>query len=237
MFVLYSTATSLHQSLPLPNDSELSWSPQGKHQCFLYIDVSYVHDSTILVDTCTTTVHSILVYEIWTFAYIYIHEYVWSMINTYLKDFYSRYVPLKCETHLPPKVKVLQRNAVVRDVASWISWWNHLFVFMRFRLKNEAFLSIVVEHRTLPETKSSHLKIGHPKRKLIFQASIFRCYISFREGNNQFPSVLKLNLWFTCNSRLECCFTFLHLSYIYQTKHHWTCLDMLQVNHSLLMGR
>ena len=120
------------------------------------------------------------------------------MINTYLKDFYSRYVPLKCETHLPPKVKVLQRNAVVRDVASWISWWNHLFVFMRFRLKNEAFLSIVVEHRTLPETKSSHLKIGHPKRKLIFQPSIFRCYISFREGNNQFPSVLKLNLWFAC---------------------------------------
>ena len=28
---------------------------------------------------------------------------------------------------------------------------------------------------TLPETNSSHLKIGHPKRKLIFQPSIFGC--------------------------------------------------------------
>ena len=29
---------------------------------------------------------------------------------------------------------------------------------------------------TLPETNSSHLKIGHPKRKLVFQPSIFRCF-------------------------------------------------------------
>ena len=28
---------------------------------------------------------------------------------------------------------------------------------------------------TLPETNSSPLKIGHPKRKLVFQPSIFRC--------------------------------------------------------------
>ena len=27
-----------------------------------------------------------------------------------------------------------------------------------------------------------HLKIGHPKRKVVFQPSIFRCYVSFREG-------------------------------------------------------
>ena len=31
-------------------------------------------------------------------------------------------------------------------------------------------------HTTLSETNSSHLKIGHPKRKFIFQASIFRCF-------------------------------------------------------------
>ncbi len=36
---------------------------------------------------------------------------------------------------------------------------------------------------TLPETNSSPLKIGHPKRKVVFQPSIFRCYVSFREGN------------------------------------------------------
>ncbi len=36
---------------------------------------------------------------------------------------------------------------------------------------------------TLPETNSSHLKMGHPKRKVVFQPSIFRCKlaVSFRE--------------------------------------------------------
>ena len=32
---------------------------------------------------------------------------------------------------------------------------------------------------TLPETNSSHLKIGHPRRKVVFQPSIFRCYVRF----------------------------------------------------------
>ena len=36
---------------------------------------------------------------------------------------------------------------------------------------------------TLHETNSSHLEIGHAKRKLVFQPSIFKCYVSFREGN------------------------------------------------------
>ena len=36
---------------------------------------------------------------------------------------------------------------------------------------------------TLPKTNSSPLKIGHPKRKLVFQPSIFRCHVSFREGS------------------------------------------------------
>ncbi len=35
---------------------------------------------------------------------------------------------------------------------------------------------------TLTETNSSPLKIGHPKRKVVFQPSIFRGYVSFREG-------------------------------------------------------
>ena len=39
-----------------------------------------------------------------------------------------------------------------------------------------------VKH-TLPETNSSSLKIGLPKRKIIFQPSNLRCYVSFREGN------------------------------------------------------
>ena len=37
---------------------------------------------------------------------------------------------------------------------------------------------------TLPKINSSHLKIGHSKRKLVFKPSIFRCEnVSFREGN------------------------------------------------------
>ena len=35
---------------------------------------------------------------------------------------------------------------------------------------------------TLPENNSSHLNIGHPKRKLAFQPSIFGRDVSFREG-------------------------------------------------------
>ncbi len=35
---------------------------------------------------------------------------------------------------------------------------------------------------TLPETNSSPLKIGLPNRKVVFQPSIFRGYVSFREG-------------------------------------------------------
>ena len=31
---------------------------------------------------------------------------------------------------------------------------------------------------TLPETNTAP-EIGHPKRKLVFQPSIFRCYVSF----------------------------------------------------------
>ena len=34
----------------------------------------------------------------------------------------------------------------------------------------------------LPKTNSSPLKIGRPKRKLVSQPSIFKCYVSFREG-------------------------------------------------------
>ena len=41
---------------------------------------------------------------------------------------------------------------------------------------------LLASRATLPETNSSPLKMGHPKRELVFQPSIFRCYVSFREG-------------------------------------------------------
>ena len=53
-----------------------------------------------------------------------------------------------------------------------LSGWN---------VKNLSFMG-TYKQVTLPETNSSPLKIGHPKRKLVFQPSIFRCYVSFREG-------------------------------------------------------
>ncbi len=36
---------------------------------------------------------------------------------------------------------------------------------------------------TPPETNSSHLKMVVSNRNLLFQRSIFRCYVSFTEGN------------------------------------------------------
>ena len=44
-------------------------------------------------------------------------------------------------------------------------------------------LFIGISMDILPKTNSSPLKIGHPKRALVFQPSIFRCYVSFRGGN------------------------------------------------------
>jgi len=42
---------------------------------------------------------------------------------------------------------------------------------------------------TLPETNSSPQKIGLPKRKVVFQPSIFRGYVSFREGTFNPPKL------------------------------------------------
>ena len=41
---------------------------------------------------------------------------------------------------------------------------------------------IITWKKKIPSLKLTwHLKIGNPKRKFIFQPSIFRCYVSFRE--------------------------------------------------------
>ena len=42
-------------------------------------------------------------------------------------------------------------------------------------------LGVFSTNGTLPKTNSLPLKIGHPNRKLVFQPSIFRGYVSFRE--------------------------------------------------------
>ena len=51
-------------------------------------------------------------------------------------------------------------------------WWGGIWCFV------DAFSS----RGTLPKTNSSHLKMVVSNRNLLFQGSIFRCYVSFREG-------------------------------------------------------
>ena len=52
---------------------------------------------------------------------------------------------------------------------------------------------------TLPETNSSHLIIGHPKRKLVFQPSIFRCdNVSFQRYI--YLTLGSIDFWFFSSS-------------------------------------
>ena len=74
------------------------------------------------------------------------------------------------------------------DVA-WFPVIGHvpLGIFLHFFVHNLVLVGDMNHHSpeiwrcTLPETNGLPLKIGHPERKIIFQASIFRGYVSFRE--------------------------------------------------------
>ena len=48
---------------------------------------------------------------------------------------------------------------------------------------------------TLPETNSSPLKMMVSNRNLLFQGSIFRCYVSFREGKASPKPPLNATFW------------------------------------------
>ena len=54
----------------------------------------------------------------------------------------------------------------------------------------------------LPSLQLKHLKIGHPKRKLVFQPSIFRCYVSFKEGRH-------------IHLHIQYVYIYIHILYIY----------------------
>ena len=63
---------------------------------------------------------------------------------------------------------------------SYQTWWISIAMSI--------YRKINVHKCTLPKTNSSPLKIGHPKRKFIFQPLIFRCEnVSFREGKISRP--------------------------------------------------
>ena len=48
---------------------------------------------------------------------------------------------------------------------------------------------------TLPETNSSPLKVGLPQRKLVFQPSIFRYHVSFREATPESGGTIEFSSW------------------------------------------
>ena len=140
--------------------------------------------------------------------------------------------------------------------------WAHIFPEdsdgnSRERLKHFLDLRVwfccrwwVFRNGTLPKTNSSPLKIGHPKRKLVFQPSIFRCHVSFREGRSlysmaQYGCYFQKPLWSfrSANSFLESSHNFQKIS-IYRwvqwtpfpPKKRWARVCFLYVFFGWLVG-
>ena len=65
----------------------------------------------------------------------------------------------------------------LNDVLYLYDWPRYLTPMYSLTVvsRGKGWTAIMKVTLTLPETNSSHLKIGHPKRKLVFQPSIFRC--------------------------------------------------------------
>ena len=75
-----------------------------------------------------------------------------------------------------PKLKSEGYNATI-NVCEKFAQWEHALILLDMLFASSLKLGCL----KIPETKSSHLKIGFPKRKVIFQPSIFRCEnVSFR---------------------------------------------------------
>ena len=83
-------------------------------------------------------------------------------------------VQMKCRHLRSKQTRVFLKNRFVAEQKRDLDLY-HIF--------SQKFPKFQERICTLPETHSSPLKIGHPKRKLVFQPSIFRGYVSFREGN------------------------------------------------------
>ena len=85
---------------------------------------------------------------------------------------------LKQLIHLGPGVIRIQIYWITEFTAS--TYPNGL----RYSLSRACFSFYEIPcETTLPKTNSSHLKIGHPNRKVVFQPSVFRGYVSCKEGN------------------------------------------------------
>ena len=80
-------------------------------------------------------------------------------------------------------------------VGKYLDYTGILVLHYFWDAKKTVGKSIGKKSLTLPETNSLHLKIDHPKRKLVFQTSIFRCYVSFRECK-RIKTCLIISSWF-----------------------------------------
>ena len=65
----------------------------------------------------------------------------------------------------------------------WYCWWLQKSCDKTIEKKvSKKNTGTMIRIEVIPSLKLTwHLKIGNPKRKFIFQPSIFRCYVSFRE--------------------------------------------------------
>ena len=91
----------------------------------------------------------------------------------------------------------------------------------------QSFMSKLSEY-TLPETNSLPLKMVVSNRNLLFQGTIFRCYVGLREGN-----LTGICLEFRSNMTIEpCSFVFIHVypysSMFNRKKHLWQKVDVFQ---------
>ena len=82
--------------------------------------------------------------------------------------------------------KTLSRFKSVNAYKTWYSWslirFGPVWIAIWWTHPDPECQWIIWGKPSLKLTASSPLQIWFPKRKFIFQPSIFRCYVSFREG-------------------------------------------------------
>ena len=123
------------------------------------------------------------------------HDCFLRCVVIYIYDYI--YICFNFQVLVSIKICRLKRN--LRVLSSFIDWgcpkksWTSLGVARIGGVVSAPVLSpprsvskgvqlvIFVDVSKILELVTWHLKIGHPKRKLVFQTSIFSCYVSFRE--------------------------------------------------------
>ena len=101
----------------------------------------------------------------------------WNILLHHHPDIWRSY-------EIPVRNCIVTSHLEKPNVYGIASWAIVCLMLPLVQLLLHSFLFFQMETNTLPETNSSSLKIGLPNRKVLFQPSIFRGYVSFREGTN-----------------------------------------------------